>query len=182
MARSTLSDRYDGVAQLLHWTVLLLVVLQYGTKWLSPGHLPFLTKQGLNAWHFGIGPALLLLMLVRLGWRATHPPPPPPHDIAPALQLLSRTTHWMFYALLIVLPVLGWIAASGFGARVTLLGLMPLPAVVSTDRSLAEAAGGAHATLAWVLLAIIGLHVAGALFHVLVKHDDVLGRMLPSRR
>ncbi|RYY17804.1 MAG: cytochrome b [Alphaproteobacteria bacterium] len=180
MAARALTLRYDGVAQAFHWTVVLLVVLQYATKWLSPGDLPFATKQGLNAWHLGIGPAVLLLMLARLAWRLTHTPPSAPDDIPPALQFVSRGTHWLFYALLVVLPVLGWIAASGFGAGVTLLGLVPLPALVGKDRPLAEAIGSAHGALAWVVLVLIGLHVAGALYHALVKHDGVLSRMLPG--
>ena len=180
MARRFLTQRYDGFAQLLHWTVLILVVLQYATKWLSPGDLPLLTKQGLNAWHFGVGPAVLLLMGVRLAWRLTHTPPPPPDYIVPVLQVVSRLTHWLFYALLIVLPLLGWIAASGYGARVTLLGLFPLPGLMSQDRPLAEAVGDWHASLAWVLLAVIALHVAGALYHAVIKHDGLLSRMLPA--
>lgn len=181
MVARALTRPYDGIAQAFHWTVVLLVVLQYATKWLSPAELPFATKQGLNAWHLGIGPAILLLMCARLAWRLTHTPPPAPDDIPFALQFVSRATHWMFYALLVMLPVLGWVAASGFGAGVTLLGLVPLPALIGRDRPLAEAVGSAHGALAWVVLALIGLHVAGALYHALVKHDGVLSRMVPGR-
>lgn len=99
-------DRYDGVAQFFHWLVVLLIVAQYTTKWLPDGFASLSDKQ-LNAWHLAIGPTILLLMLLRLAWRLTHHVPAPPSDLARPLQVLSRATHWLFYAILIVLPVLG---------------------------------------------------------------------------
>jgi cytochrome b561 len=173
------SDRYDGVAQSFHWLVVLLVIAQYATKWLPAGFAS-MSEDQLNAWHLAIGPTILLLMLLRLAWRLTHDTPPPPSDLSTPLQLLSRTTHWLFYALLIVLPVLGWIAASGYGAKVTLLRLVPLPGLIGQDKSLAENVGSVHGALAWALLVVIALHVSGALYHALVKRDGVMRRMVPG--
>lgn len=176
---SPAAERYDGVAQSFHWVVVLLVVAQYATKWLPAGFASMSEGQ-LNAWHLAIGPAILLLVLLRLAWRLTHHTPPPPSNLTAPLQLLSRTTHWLFYALLVVLPVLGWIAASGYGANVTLLRLVPLPALVGQDKSLAESVGSVHGALAWTLLVVIALHVSGALYHALVKQDGVMQRMVPG--
>lgn len=174
-------ERYDGVAQSFHWVVVLLVFAQYATKWL-PGGFASLSAKQLNAWHLAIGPTILLLMLLRLAWRLTHHTPAPPSDLPRSLQVVSRTTHWLFYTILLVLPVLGWVAASGFGAQVTLLRLIPLPALIAPDKSLAESVGSVHGALAWVLLVVIVLHVSGALYHALVKQDGVIGRMLPVDR
>jgi cytochrome b561 len=173
------SDRYDGVAQSFHWLVVLLVIAQYATKWLPAGFAS-MSEDQLNAWHLAIGPTILLLMLLRLAWRLTHHTPPPPSDLSAPLQLLSRTTHWLFYGLLVVLPVLGWIAASGYGAKVTLLRLVPLPGLIGQDKSLAESVGSVHGALAWALLVVIALHVSGALYHALVKRDGVMRRMVPG--
>ena len=180
MTRVDGTDRYDGVAQSLHWLVLLLVVAQYATK-LLPAGFASMTEGQRNGWHVAIGPAILLLMLLRLAWRLTHRAPPPPSDLSAPLRLLSRTTHWLFYGLLVVLPVLGWIAASGYGAQVTLLKLVPLPALIGPDKSLAESVGRLHGRLAWALLIVIALHVAGALYHALVKRDGVMRRMVPGK-
>lgn len=173
------TQRYDGVAQSFHWIVVLLVVAQYATKWLPDGFASLSEKQ-LNGWHLAIGPAILLLMLLRLAWRFTHPAPPPPSDLPMSLRIVSRGTHWLFYAILIVLPVLGWIAASGYGAGVSLLKLVPLPALIAKDKGLAESIGSVHGALAWALLAVIALHVSGALYHGLVKQDGVIRRMVPG--
>ncbi len=173
---------YTGVAKALHWLIVGLVLIQYFTKLASPASFAGVSEAGLNAWHLAVGPTILLLMLVRLGWRLTHRPPPSPADLAPALRLLSRATHWAFYALLIVLPVLGWLSASGYGVPATLLGLVKLPALTGAGKGIGEAWGDLHGSVAWVVLALIGLHVAGAIYHGLAKEDGVFARMLPFGR
>lgn len=177
---ATIGQGYDPVAKTFHWLIVALLIAQYSTELILPYILPKTAEDPLNAWHFSMGSTILVLMLLRLAWRLTHTPPPPPADLPPSLRLLSRTTHWAFYAILIVLPLLGWTAASAYGAKVYLIGLIPLPALVSPDKALAERIGGVHATLALALLAVIALHVAGALYHALVKRDGVMQRMLPD--
>jgi cytochrome b561 len=177
---AALKQGYDPVAKAFHWLVVLLLVAQYSTELVLPYLLPKADDDALTAWHISIGPTILLVMLLRLAWRLTHPPPPPPADLPPGLRLLSRTTHWLFYAVLIVLPLLGWVAANAYGATPYLAGLIPLPALVSQDKAFAERIGGIHAALALALLALIALHVAGALFHALIKRDGVMQRMLPG--
>ena len=173
---------YDPVYKTLHWLIVGLVSIQFFTELASPGVFAGVTEDGLTAWHLAVGPTILLLMLVRLAWRLTHPPPPPPRDLPPSLRLISRATHWAFYALLLVLPILGWVAASGFGARPSILGLIPLPAIAAKSKSFGEFWGGVHGFVAWVVLALIALHVAGALYHALAKEDGVFQRMLPFGR
>lgn len=151
------------------------------TKLVSPKIFAGVTEDGLDAWHLAVGPTILLLMLVRLVWRMTHRPPPAPSDLAPALQLLSRVTHWSFYGLLIAIPVLGWLSASGFGARPTLMFLFHLPAIAPANERSAEAWGTVHGLLAWALAGVIALHVSGALWHGLALGDGVFSRMMPGR-
>ena len=172
---------YDPVYKTLHWVVVGLVTTQFVTKLISPGSFAGVSEDGLNAWHLAFGPTILLLMLVRFGWRLTHRPPAPPSDIAPSLQLLSRLTHWSFYALLIVIPILGWFSASGFGAHPTLMFLFKLPLIAPANERAAEAWGAVHGWLAWLLLAVIGLHVAAASWHGLARDDGVFARMMPGR-
>ena len=176
----SLGQHYDPVAQAFHWLIVMLLVVQYSTELILPYLLPKTAEDGLVAWHLSVGPTILLLILLRLAWRLTHPPPPPPADLPPWLRLLSRTTHWLFYAILIVLPLLGWTAASAFGAKVYLLGLIPLPALVAPNKPLAETVGSIHGAVALALLALIALHITGALYHILVKRDGVMQRMLPG--
>ena len=177
MSASRLGARYDAVAQAFHWTLAALIVAQFVTEWIPDG---WANEDALASWHISIGPSILVLMLLRLLWRLTHRPPPPPADLPPGLRVLSRATHWAFYVILIVLPLLGWVAASGFGATPRLFGLIPLPALIAKDKPTAEAVGDVHGAVAWLLLAVLALHVAGALYHVAVKRDGVIRRMLPA--
>lgn len=174
--------RYNSVAQGFHWLVVAMLATQYSVAlWLSHV-LPKSAEDDLIAWHFSLGSSIAVVMALRLAWRLTHPPPPAPRDLPGGLRLLSRATHWVFYGMFIVLPFLGWAAASADGARVKVAGLIPLPLLVPKGDPLGKAMQTAHPAIAITLLAVIALHIAGALYHALVKHDGVLGRMLPGQR
>ena len=173
-------QRYDPVAQVLHWLVVLLLLVQYSTEFILPYALPQSAEYIIAAWHLSIGPTILLVMLLRITWRLTHPVPKAPSDLSVAFRLLSRATHWLFYVFLIVIPLLGWVSASAGGAKVYLAGVIMLPAVAAKNKSTADFVGGIHGTLALVLTGLVMLHVAGALYHGIVKRDRVVQRMLPS--
>ena len=174
--------QYNSVAQGFHWLVVAMLATQYSVAlWLSHV-LPKSAEDDLIAWHFSLGSSIAVVMALRLAWRLTHPPPPAPRDLPGGLRLLSRATHWVFYGMFIVLPFLGWAAASADGARVKVAGLIPLPLLVPKGDPLGKAMQTAHPAIAITLLAVIALHIAGALYHALVKHDGVLGRMLPGQR
>lgn len=171
---------YDGVAKAFHWLVVAMLIVQYSVALVLGSILPKSAEDSLIAWHFSMGSSILVVMLARLAWRLTHRPPPPPKDLSPGLRRLSRATHWAFYAVFIVLPFLGWAAASAHGARVSVAGIIPLPLLVPKDDPFGKAMGTVHPAIAITMLAVIALHVAGALYHALVKHDGVIQRMLPG--
>jgi cytochrome b561 len=92
----------------------------------------------------------------------------------------ARAVHWLFYALLIVLPIVGWINASWRGYSVTPFGLFELPKLVATHADGWGWTGDVHAALSnYLLLALVGLHVLAALYHQFIRRDAVLQRMLP---
>lgn len=173
-----ISERYDIFARLLHWLTVFLVVVQFAIAWTMPdirrGTLPL----GLIAWHLSVGTAILAVTVVRAGWRLTHREPPAPATLVPAMQAVSRVTHVTLYALLVALPLLGWANASARGWSVKLFGILPLPALSTKGSSLGHALGDVHQTVAIVLLGVIGLHVLGALYHLLLVRDRTVQRML----
>ncbi|WP_186270032.1 cytochrome b [Burkholderia gladioli] len=170
-------DRYDDVARLLHWLIALLVLVQYLIGWCMPDVHHDTRPVGLIAAHLAVGTALLAAMALRVIWRATHRPPPV--ELSPAARLLSALTHGGLYLLLIAVPVLGWINASSRDWPVLLAGLFPLPSLSPSGSAFGHAMGDVHGVLAWVLIGLIGLHVAAALLHRFVLRDRVLQRMLP---
>lgn len=169
--------RYDGVARFLHWLIVALVVAQFILGWTMPDVHRDTKPVGLIAGHLLVGTSLLAAMVCRVLWRLTHRPPA--IEIARPLRIVSALTQFGLYALLIVVPLLGWINASSRGWNVTLLRAISLPALAPQGSSLGHQMGDVHGVLAWVLFALICLHVAGALTHRFVFRDQVAQRMMP---
>ena len=170
---------YNAVAQILHWLIVVLLVVQFTVAWSMPDVHRDTKPVDLIAWHLSVGVFILLVMLFRLAWRAATAVPPAPIDLKPLLRLLARVTHFLLYGILIVLPLLGWINASSRGWDVRLFGTIPLPPLAPSGSSWGHQMGDLHMTLALVLLAVVGLHVLGALYHQFVLRDRLLDRMLP---
>jgi cytochrome b561 len=137
---------------------------------------------GLIAWHLAIGIAILMLVIVRLSWRGTHPVPVAPVTLPPLLRWLARMTHWLLYGLLIVLPLLGWANASSRGWTVDMLGVVPLPRLSPNGSPIGHSMGDWHQVCAWILVALVAAHVSAALFHHFILRDNTLRRMLPFLR
>jgi cytochrome b561 len=171
------SARYDAVARSLHWLVVGLVVAQFVLGWTMPDVHKDTRPIGLIAAHLLVGTALLATMACRVIWRFGHRPPK--DELSPLLRAVSSITHLALYALLIVVPLLGWINASSRGWALTLLGILPLPGLSSPGSAFGHSMGGVHGIIAWVLFGVICLHVAAALFHRFVLRDSVMQRMLP---
>ncbi|MEA3086630.1 MAG: hypothetical protein QOC89_4327 [Paraburkholderia sp.] len=169
---------YDAVARSLHWLTVLLIGMQFVIGWTMPDMHKDTQPVGLIAWHLGVGSTLVAVTVVRVLWRLGHKPTP--DHLPPVLSILSGVTHLLLYAALIVVPVLGWINASSRGWTVRLLGVVPYPALSAPGSAFGHEMGDVHGILAWVLLALIGLHVGAALFHRFVLRDHVLQRMLPT--
>lgn len=176
------TSTYNGLAKALHWLVFLLLVAQFTVAWTMPHIGRGAQPVGLIAWHFSIGMTILLVMLIRLGWRLVTTVPPVPADLSPPLRLLSQVTHVLLYAVLIILPVLGWINANARGFTVWLLGVVPMPALVPAASPFGREMGDIHQIFAWVLLGAAGLHVLGALYHQIILRDGLLRRMVPGLR
>ncbi|AUT59418.1 cytochrome b [Paraburkholderia terrae] len=168
---------YDGVARLLHWLVALLVAAQFVIGWTMPDVHRDTLPNGLIAWHLGVGAAIVAAVACRIAWRATHVPQPA--EVSRTLSVISSATHALLYALLVAVPLAGWANASSRGWTVKLFGTVRYPDLTASGSPTGHALGDVHSWLAWVLLALIVLHVGGALFHRIVLKDNVLQRMLP---
>ena len=170
---------YSGTAIALHWLIAAAVFatfplgLYLADLSLSPRRL------ALVSYHQWIGVTVFALMIVRLAWRLTHRPPPPP-PATPAWQRRAATlAHWVLYALLLAIPLSGWLHSSAGGMSIAYLDLWMLPDLVGEDATLADALKLAHKSLNFALLALVVVHVAAALKHHFVDRDGLLARMWP---
>jgi len=173
------SERYDGVAMALHWATAALVVANL-LLGLSMVPLP-ISPQKLQwyVWHKWVGITVFLFAWARLGWRWSHPVPPPV-QMPDWQRRAAAVTHLLMYALLLTIPLSGWIYSSSTGVQVVYLGLVPLPDLVAKDKALAEILKALHLTLNFTLFALVCVHVGAALKHHFVDRDTVLSRMLPN--
>ena len=170
---------YDPVAKIFHWGVLVLLAAQYAVGWIMPPiHRGTQPERWINL-HLSLGTLIILVMLLRLVWRITHPVPLLRDGVPRWLVGLGHATHHTLYALLLVMPVLGWANANSRGWDVTLLWVLPLPNLVPAKASYGHVIGDVHMDLAYVLLALVALHAAGGLYHHVRLRDGVLQRMLP---
>jgi cytochrome b561 len=129
--------------------------------------------------HVSIGATILLLIVLRLLWRLTHPVAP--EAKLPAWQRVgSELVHWLLYIVVLLTTISGWFYVSAQGWRIYLFGLVPLPRLVEQGSALGGSIGELHATLTWLLLGLIGIHIAAALVHLFIYRDRVIHRMLPG--
>lgn len=174
-------SRYGVVAQLFHWTVVVLVATQFVLANIA-GDLPLgPAKIATLAQHKSVGITILALALLRLIWRWLNPVPPIPATTPRWERLAARTSHVLLYALLLIIPVLGWFMSSARNFPVSWFGLVTLPDFIAPSRSAYEFLHNAHETLAKTLFVLALVHIAAALKHHFIDHDNVLRRMLPVK-
>ncbi|HET9716911.1 MAG TPA: cytochrome b [Pseudolabrys sp.] len=174
------AQRYTSTAKTLHWLVVGLLAAQFIFAWTMP-HIGRNTPVAtLISLHFTFGIIILAVAVIRLAWRATHAEPMPLEGLPPWQVQTARFVHWSLYALLFVIPVLGWINASWRGMPVVMFGL-ELPRLVGVRSSGWRWTGDVHIILAnYVMLTLVGLHVLAGLYHYFIRRDRVLQRMLPG--
>jgi cytochrome b561 len=169
---------YTPLARALHWITAVLLLGLFGlgismTRWVADEN-----KIQVYSWHEWVGITVFALTAVRLFWRLTHPAPP---IAIPAWEKFTAAAVYVaMYAILLAQPIVGWLMSTAYGFPVVYLGLVPIPAPVPEDRVLAERLDRLHIALAIALAALFAAHLAGVLYHHLVRRDAVLSRMLPS--
>ncbi len=175
------SAGYSTGAILLHWAVAAAMLFQISLGWRLEERTP--ERFALFQLHKSVGITILLLTLARIGWRLTHRPPP--SLVHGWEQQLARAVHVLFYALLLAIPLSGWliVSTSRIDVPTLLFGIVPwphLPVDAAARAGLHDAGESAHKLLAWLAVAAIGLHVAGALKHQLLDRDGTFARMAPG--
>lgn len=172
------ADSYTRAAKSLHWLMALLVLCAFAMGWtmVNLGISPL--KVRMFNWHKWLGVCILVLAVVRSGWRLTHPAPTIP--AMPRWQSISaKAVHWSLYALMFAQPLSGWAYSNATGYPIVFFGLLRLPDIVGRYKPLAARLEAAHVELGWLLFACIVLHALAALQHHFIARDGTLRRMLP---
>ena len=170
--------KYGTAAKVFHWLIVALLVVQYPIGWLMPDHRGMQPGAGMT-FHVSVGLTVLVLIVLRLAWRLTHPVAPE-SSLATWQRLSSEAVHWMLYVLVLATTLTGWLFASFRGWSISFFYLVPVPMLASDNAAAGKAIDGLHQAAEWTLLVVIGIHVAAALAHIFVYRDRIMQRMLPE--
>lgn len=174
--------RYSHVAIALHWLMALAIVGLLGVgMWMTD--LPASPQKiQIYGWHKWIGLTVLGLALLRVLWRVHRRPPAAMPGMPRWQERAAASVHGLLYALMFAMPLSGWLLNSATGFPLTWFGLFKVPALIARNRDAIAFWEQVHEYLAWALMALIALHVAGALKHHFIDRDGLLQRMWPQRR
>lgn len=188
MGRSAPS-RYTDIAIILHWLIAFFIIglLAIG-KYMTGLAENDPTRFELTQWHKSFGIVVLILVIVRLGWRFTHKPPPEPAALPRWQKLVAGLVHLALYALMLALPITGWImvSASPLNLDTVLFGVIPWPHLppfpdLPNKEAIAASFHNYHEIASTALIVLLLAHIGAALKHHLIDKDTVLLRIVPER-
>lgn len=182
---STQTARYSSVAIALHWIIALLVLTLIALG-LYMDHASIDDPTPLHNLHKALGILVMLLVVVRVIWRLTHKAPSLPQDMPKQQRIAAMSVEGILYIFQILMPATGWLAMSAIAAPVVMFGLfswpnIPLPESVLESGSLSTILFPLHQWLSWFFAGFIALHILAALYHRIIRRDQIIFRMLPER-
>lgn len=173
-------DRYNAVARFFHWAIAFLIVFMIGLG-LTMGSVNYgIPRHNVYDLHKSLGLLILLLAVGRIIWRFASLPPEALDTHAAWERTLAKAAHAFLYFAMFAMPLSGWLMSDAAGRPPTFFGLA-VPRLLQNSDELRGLFGIAHALIAYGLIAVIGLHVAGALKHHLIDRDATLRRMAGNR-
>jgi cytochrome b561 len=170
---------YGLVSQTFHWLVVILLVMQYTWAWRIDQAEGFRVRLELVTQHKTIGMAVLILAVLRLLWRLFNRLPPMPATMPRWERLAAAAGHWLLYALILAVPLSGWLYSSAAGLGDYWWGAVSFPSLVDASERMEDLFGLTHRILVISLAVMAGIHVLAALRHHFWVRDTVLTRMLP---
>ncbi len=173
-----MTNTYSKVAVALHWLIALCIIAaiaiaQITEDWEGP------SRGFAMMMHKSLGISVLVLSVARILWRVTHRPPAMDPHLKSWEKGLAHLAHTLFYILMIGMPITGWIMSSvSTKYGISYFGLFDIPYLpVEGNKAAGEAAHEGHEIAGKVMIALILIHVAGALKHQFIDKRPALARM-----
>ena len=174
------SNHFAPLARLLHWLMALMILAML---FIGAGMAASVSER--HEWllhlHKPLGIAILLLVVVRLVVRFSTRQPPLPKDLPGWQVLAAKLSHVLLYALMLVLPLLGWAMISAAGDPVMLSSSLQLPSIVPANPTTFAFLRKAHGYLAYLLFLTVLVPPAAALFHGWSRRDGVWESMVRGK-
>ncbi len=178
MIRNTTSS-WGSAARAFHWILGITIIGMLAFGWWM-NHIPARPDRLFyRSIHADIGYVVLLLTVLRLIWRGFNPAPAMPPETPKWQRIAAHISHGALYLVVILVTMLGW-AHSGAHTPdySSWFGLFHVPQITSPDKAAADAYEDRHIFFAYVLLALIVVHVAAAGWHHFVRRDRIATRMV----
>lgn len=184
--------RYSLGARWFHWATALLIFLVVPLGWIYGGFktkpdapdsyvAPFPgTPAAYASLHMSVGLLIFAVVAARIAYRLANAPPALPRRMSGLEKGLVHATHWLLYAVFIVMPVSGYVMMSGDKPPISFLGLFDVPKLPITPEQ-GTVAAVVHVYAQFAVYALIVLHLCGVAWHLFVRRDNILGRMLPRQ-
>ncbi|OBS10968.1 cytochrome b [Acidihalobacter prosperus] len=170
--------RFGWLSITNHWLTATLVIVMLFVGFYMAGLPRGPEKLQMIGMHKSIGITILALAILRLFWRARNPMPDMLGNPPAWRHLAARTVQFSLLGLILLMPISGWIMSSAGGHPVSFFGLFTLPPLVDKSKALGEAFHEIHEILAFVIIALLVIHVLAALKHAFLDRDATLLRML----
>lgn len=166
-----------------HWLTAGCIVLAVAAVLLREAVDDKSLRALLLATHRQAGLTVVILLVLRLVARFANAGKEPGASTAlsPLLRRLATATHWVLYAALLGLPLLGLALSDARGQHPSWMGLLPVPTLSAVDPDVADTLEDWHGWAAWALGLVVAAHAGAALWHHWVRRDNVLRTMLPAR-
>jgi cytochrome b561 len=177
---STQSPPFAPFSRLLHWLMAIMILAML---FIGIGMVSSVTERysRLVSIHKPLGIAILILVIVRFINRLINRPPPLPATLPPIQRLAAEASHIVLYALMFLLPLIGWGMLSAASYPIVLFGTTQLPPILPHSATLYAMLRQLHTVLALLLFLTVLVHLAAALFHGLIRRDGVLESMATWR-
>lgn len=178
----TYVEQYGLLAKTFHWVTAILLIAVVPIAWyMSELEKTDPARAYWHTMHRSIGLTILALTVLRVIWMRIAPPPPMDDAVARIQKIIAHATHGLLYVALLAMPLSGYITSAAKGREISFFWLYKVPQLIPINEDLAHFAHELHEAGQWALFALLGLHVLSAIFHGVVKKDDMIYRMVPSR-
>jgi cytochrome b561 len=170
---------FDTVSRLFHWITVLLVAVMIPVGLVMTQDIPRSVQDPLFILHKGLGPVVLVVVLLRLAWRAFHPAPPLPASVPEWQARAAHLVQGALYVFLLLQASSGYVRVTTGGFPIEALDAIGVPPLLPKAEAVGKVASVVHKVSAICLILLIVMHVGAATFHGLVRRDGVFARMWP---
>ncbi len=178
----TSDGRYSPLAQAFHWVSAALMFAVVPIAWyMTTLERTDPSREGWYSLHKSIGLTILALSILRVLWRQLDTPPTLTGILRPVQAAAAHVAHVLLYVMLFAMPVSGYLMSAAGGHPVVIFDLITVPPLVPVDHDLSKLGSRLHSIGQWAVYGLVGLHVLATGYHTFIRHDGVLGRMVPWR-